>query len=113
MYLLSDAFAFFEEQLQKKLATTPNLKVLIIDGVSIREVDASGNEMLRDYYRRLSESGIHVLFTRLRAPIMEVFKRSHMFDDIGKENFHRNPPDVFRYAWELVASESQQDEPPA
>ena len=105
--------AFFEEQLQKKLATTPNLKVLIIDGVSIREVDASGNEMLRDYYRRLSESGIHVLFTRLRAPIMEVFKRSHMFDDIGKENFHRNPPDVFRYAWELVASDSSRNEPPA
>lgn len=96
--------AFFEEQLQKMLASTPNLKVLIIDGVSIREVDASGNEMLRDYYRRLTESGIDVLFTRLRAPIMEVFKRSHMFDDIGKENFHRNPPDVFRHAWQLVAS---------
>jgi SulP family sulfate permease len=97
--------AFFEEQLQKMLAATPNLKVLIIDGVSIREVDASGNEMLRDYYRRLTESGIDVLFTRLRAPIMEVFHRSHMFDDIGKENFHRNPPDVFRHAWEIVSTD--------
>jgi SulP family sulfate permease len=97
--------AFFEEQLQKMLASTPNLKVLIIDGVSIREVDASGNEMLRDYYRRLTESGISVLFTRLRAPIMEVFKRSHMFDDIGKENFHRKPPDVFRHAWELASAD--------
>ncbi len=97
--------AFFEEQLQKMLASTPDLKVLIIDGVSIREVDASGNEMLRDYFRRLTESGISVLFTRLRAPIMEVFKRSHMFDDIGTENFHRKPPDVFRYAWELVNAE--------
>ncbi|MEE4216820.1 MAG: SulP family inorganic anion transporter [Xanthomonadales bacterium] len=97
--------AFFEEQLQKMLASTPDLKVLIIDGVSIREVDASGNEMLREYFRRLTESGISVLFTRLRAPIMEVFKRSHMFDDIGMENFHRKPPDVFRHAWELVNAE--------
>ena len=99
--------AFFEEQLQKMLAATPNLKVLIIDGVSIREVDASGNEMLRDYYRRLTESGISVLFTRIKAPIMEVFWRSHMFDDIGKENFHRRPPDVFRHAWEIVNAENQ------
>jgi SulP family sulfate permease len=94
--------AFFEEQLQKMLARTPNLKVLIIDGVAINEVDASGNEMLRKYFERLGQSGIDVLFTRLRAPIMDVFKRSHMFADIGKQHFHRRPPDVFNYAWELV-----------
>lgn len=94
--------AFFEEQLQKMLARTPNLKVLIIDGVAINEVDASGNEMLRKYFERLDQSGIDVLFTRLRAPIMDVFKRSHMFADIGKQHFHRRPPDVFNYAWELV-----------
>ncbi len=102
--------AFFEEQLQKMLARTPNLKVLIIDGVAINEVDASGNEMLRKYFERLDQSGIEVLFTRLRAPIMEVFKRSHMFVDIGKQHFHRRPPDVFNYAWELVQTGRDSDE---
>ncbi|MCP4044722.1 MAG: SulP family inorganic anion transporter, partial [Gammaproteobacteria bacterium] len=67
--------AFFEEQLQKLLASSPNLKVLIIDAVSINEVDASGDHMLRDYYRRLTESGIHVLFSRVRKPILEMFGR--------------------------------------
>ena len=100
--------AFFEEQLQKLLASTPHLKVLIIDGVSIREVDASGNEMLRDYYRRLTESGIHVLFTRFKGPIMDVFKRSHMFDDIDANNFHRKPVDVFRHAWELLSDDREE-----
>ena len=102
--------AFFEEQLQKMLARTPNLKVLIIDGVAINEVDASGNEMLRKYFERLGQSGIDVLFTRLRAPIMEVFKRSHMFADIGKQHFHRRPPDVFNYAWELVKTGREANE---
>ena len=102
--------AFFEEQLQKMLARTPNLKVLIIDGVAINEVDASGNEMLRKYFERLGQSGIDVLFTRLRAPIMEVFKRSHMFADIGKQYFHRRPPDVFNYAWELVKTGREANE---
>jgi MFS superfamily sulfate permease-like transporter len=98
--------AFFEEQLQKMLASTPNLKVLIIDAVSINEVDASGNEILRETFKRLSETGIHVLFTRLRAPILEIFKRSHAFQDIGKENFHRKPPDVFAHAWEFIREEN-------
>jgi SulP family sulfate permease len=97
------------------LARAPNLKVLIIDGVAINEVDASGNEMLRKYFERLDQLGINVSFTRLRAPIMDVFKRSHMFVDIGKEHFHRKPPEVFRYAWELVSAgkDEKKDEPPA
>ena len=100
--------AFFEEQLQKMLSQTPNLKVLIIDGVSMREVDASGHEILRESARRLRESGIKVLFTRIRQPVMEVFKRTHMIELIGTDNFHRNPPDVFRRAWELISAEQEE-----
>jgi len=97
--------AFFEEQLHKLLASTPQLKVLIIDAVSINEVDASGDQMLRDYFERLTESGIHVLFTRVRKPIMAMFGRSHTHDDISKEYFHRNPADVFKHAWNLITTD--------
>ncbi len=96
--------AFFEEQLHKVLASSPNLKVLIIDAVSVNEVDASGDQMLRDYYRRLTESGINVLFTRVRKPILKMFERSHMYDDVGRGFFHRNPADVYKHAWELIVA---------
>ena len=99
--------AFFEEQLQKLLASTPQLKVLIIDAVSIAEVDASGDQMLRDYYRRLSESGIHVLFSRVKKPILAMFKRSHMHEDIGEEFFHRNPVDAFTHAWAYIVEDEK------
>ena len=97
--------AFFEEQLHKLLASTPQLKVLIIDAVSINEVDASGDQMLREYYKRLTESGICVLFTRVRKPILEIFERSHMHDDIAKENFYRYPAGAFYYAWDLIVAD--------
>ena len=97
--------AFFEEQLQKLLASTPQLKVLIIDAVSINEVDASGDQMLREYYKRLTQSGIYVLFTRVRKPILEIFERSHMHDDIVKENFYRYPAGAFYYAWDLIVAD--------
>jgi MFS superfamily sulfate permease-like transporter len=96
--------AFFEERLQKLLASSSNLRVLIIDGVSINEVDASGDLMLREYYRRLTESGIDVLFTRIRKPIQETFENSHMYEDVGREFFHRNPEGVYRHAWELIVA---------
>jgi MFS superfamily sulfate permease-like transporter len=97
--------SFFEEQLQKLLASSPDLKVLIIDAVAINEVDASGDRMLRDYYKRLTESGIDVLFTRVKKPIQEMFERSHMYDDVGREFFHRNPANVYQHAWDLVKAE--------
>jgi MFS superfamily sulfate permease-like transporter len=97
--------ALFQEQLQKLLASRAELKVLIIDGVSINDIDASGEEMLRESHKRLTEAGIHVLFTRFRVPIMETFKRSRLFGDIDKNCFHRNPVNAFARAWELLAAD--------
>jgi len=102
--------AFFEEQLHKVLASTPQLKVLIIDAVSINEVDASGDQMLRDYFERLNNSGIYVLFTRVRKPIMHMFSRSHMHDEISLEYFHRNPVNVLKHAWDLVVADSDSEQ---
>ena len=99
--------AFFEEQTQKLLSSTPQLEVLIIDAVSISEVDASGDEMLRGNFRRWTESGLNVLFTRVRTPVMESFRRSHMIDDVGKDNFHRYPSAAFEHAWEMIAARAK------
>ena len=99
--------AFFEEQVQKLLATTPQLKVLIIDGVSINEVDASGEEMLRENYKRLTEAGIYVLFARFKTPIMQIFRRSHMYDDVDRRNFYRNPTNAFTRAWNLLVDSEE------
>ena len=102
--------AFFEEELQKLLASTSQLKVLIIDGISINEVDASGDEMLREYYKRLTESGIRVLFTRIKLPVLEIFKRTRLYDNIGSENFHRRIVDAYSRAWDLVVAGSEPEQ---
>ena len=97
--------SYFEEQLQKLLAARKNLKVLIVDGVSINDLDASGEEMLRQNFRRLQEAGVHVLFTRTKAPIMDIFRRSHLFQDIDEGLFHREPAAAYAHAWELITAE--------
>jgi SulP family sulfate permease len=94
--------SYFEEQLQKLLAEKKKLKVLIIDGVSINDLDASGEEMLRENYKRLRDAGVQILFTRIKSHIMEIFRRSHFFDDVDQTSFHRQPADVFAHAWRIV-----------
>ncbi|MDX1460635.1 MAG: SulP family inorganic anion transporter [Xanthomonadales bacterium] len=100
---------FFEEQVQALLASTPELQVLIIDGVSITDVDASGEMVLRETFKRLQDAGITVLFTRFKRPIMEIFKRTHLRDDIGKEFFHRHPARAYDKAWALLRGKAQSE----
>ena len=102
--------SYFEEQLQK-LAAEKNLQVLIVDNVSVNDLDASGEEMLRENFKRLKDAGIHVLFTRTKSPILEIFKRSHLFQDIDEAFFHPEPADAYAHAWQLVlAAEKEQAE---
>ena len=41
---------------------------------------------------------------------MESFRRSHMIEDVGKDNFHRYPSAAFEHAWELIADEDKQED---
>ena len=93
--------SYFEEQLQK-LAADKNLQVLIVDNVSVNDLDASGEEMLRESFKRLKDAGIQVLFTRTKSPILEIFKRSHLYRDIDEAYFHPEPADAYAHAWRLV-----------
>jgi len=96
--------SYFEEQLQKLLASQKNLEVLIVDNVSINDLDASGEEMLRANFKRLRDAGIHVLFTRTKSSIMDIFRRSHLFQDIDEDRFHAEPAEAYAHAWRLVAA---------
>jgi MFS superfamily sulfate permease-like transporter len=96
--------SYFEEQLQKLLAAEKNLQVLIVDNVSINDLDATGEEMLRENFKRLRNAGINVLFTRTKLPIMEIFKRSHLFQDIDEDYFHLDPASAYEHAWQLVVA---------
>jgi MFS superfamily sulfate permease-like transporter len=99
--------SYFEEQLQKLLAQEKNLQVLIVDNVSINDLDASGEEMLRENFKRLKDAGINVLFTRTKSPILEIFKRSHLFQDIDESYFHPEPAEAYAHAWRLVVEREQ------
>lgn len=94
--------SFFEEQLQGLLSSSEDIRALIIDGVSINDLDASGAEMLRENFRRLSESGVELLFTRLRPPILKTFQRSHLFNVIPRDRFHRKPASAYAHARQLI-----------
>ncbi|MFC1563840.1 SulP family inorganic anion transporter [candidate division KSB1 bacterium] len=82
--------SYLEDQVLEELADLPELEHIIIVGNGINEMDATGVESLFTLVKRLRESGIEVSISGLNDEIMDIFRKTHLFDVMGEEHFFRN-----------------------
>lgn len=94
--------SYLEDKILQLLTRSPNLRFIIIDGVSINEVDASGEEILREICQRMQTINISVLFARFKQPILDMFERTHFISEQGREHFFRKPELALEYAWDKL-----------
>ncbi len=81
--------SYLERELLNAVADKPDLKVLVLDLVGIDQIDATGEEMLTHMAERLNEAGIRFVITRAKFAVVDMLKRSGLYDKIGSENFFR------------------------
>ena len=79
-----------EEKILEQTSTRPKLKYILIVGNAINEIDASGENMLSSLIPRLKEKKFEIFFTGLNDSILDVFKRTGLFNVVGANNFFRN-----------------------
>jgi sulfate permease, SulP family len=88
---------FFEEKVQELLIKRPKMRYLIVEAVSINEVDASGEEMLRSISNSLKQAGVEVLFNRVKTPIKHMLEHTGFVALHGEDKFFRHPQQAFDY----------------
>lgn len=93
---------YMEDMIQKAISQTPDLKFIIIDGVSINSMDATGEEVIREISRRMNSIGIEVVFARMKKPILEMLENTHFISAHGRELFFRKIDLALSYAWEKL-----------
>jgi MFS superfamily sulfate permease-like transporter len=79
-----------EEKILEQTSTRQKLKYILIVGNAINEIDASGESMLSTLIPRLKESHFEIYFTGLNDSILDVFKRTGLYEVVGADNFFRN-----------------------
>jgi SulP family sulfate permease len=80
---------YFKEQLEKlELESGKKLNQIIIDAIGINEVDASAVRGIKDLVSSYKERDINVIFTGVKGPVRDMFKRSGLDDTIGPERFY-------------------------
>lgn len=78
--------AYFEDSILEAVADHPEARFLLVVGGGINRIDASGEEVIRHLVERLSDSGITVIFSALKKPVLDAMRATGLYERIGKEN---------------------------
>jgi len=79
--------AYFEDIILEAHAKFPDAKTILIVGSGINEMDASGEEKIREIVKRLREVGVQLAFSSLKHQVLQIMQKSGLIDVLGKEAF--------------------------
>ncbi|WP_132972576.1 SulP family inorganic anion transporter [Thiogranum longum] len=96
---------YFEDKILEKVSLYPDLKFVIVDAGGINQIDATGEEMLVELSKRLSESGIELLIARMKRQFMDTLRRTGDIDCLGEERFFARVQNALDYAWEKLGND--------
>ena len=101
--------AYFETKLLELISNNKELKYIIVDVASIVQVDASGEQVLRNLVESCSDSGVEIIFARTDRLEAELY-RSGFKKRFGENRFFDLRADALKHVWhELEANEQEQE----
>jgi MFS superfamily sulfate permease-like transporter len=80
--------AYFEDIILEAHSEYPGAEVILVVGSGINEMDASGEEKVREVAKRLGDVGVILAFSGLKHQVWKVFVRSGLVDQLGKNAFY-------------------------
>jgi SulP family sulfate permease len=81
---------YLEDVILDTAASMPELRHILIVGNGINELDASGEVLLSQLVSRLRERDIDLSFTGVNDHVLDVMKRTHLYEKIGEDHFFYN-----------------------
>ncbi len=104
--------SYLEDQVLEMTATMPELKHVLLVGNPINDLDASAEEMLASLIDKLRNAGYDVSITGLNDQILDVMKRTHLYEKVGEENLYRNVQQALQSIHARAHEGSQEKECP-
>ncbi|MDH4284742.1 MAG: SulP family inorganic anion transporter [Gallionellaceae bacterium] len=82
--------SYFEDTILEAVASNPEAKYLLVVGNGINQLDASGEEVIRNLAQRLRSSGITVVFSGLKKQVLDLMRLTGLFTLIAENNIFAN-----------------------
>jgi SulP family sulfate permease len=99
---------YFEDKVLEQVAEGgQELKFIIVDGGSINQLDATGEEVLGHLVERLHAQGIELLVAQMKKQFMDTLRRTGVIHHIGEERFFARVEDALEHAWARLGAEHE------
>ncbi len=79
---------YFENEIIKYLSEHPYITHIIFSANGINDIDSTGEELLESFVDTLKQSKKHVSFAVVKYQVMEIFKKTGLYESIGARNFY-------------------------
>ena len=79
--------AYFEDILLEAHADFPKAKKILVIGSGINEIDASGEEKIRELAARLNKAGVTLVFSGLKHQVRRALEASGLVEELGRASF--------------------------
>ncbi len=80
--------SYLEDEINNRIMTGKKMKHIILAANGINDIDASGEEALSLIVDRLRSGGCDISFSGVNESVMNVFKRTHLFEKIGLDHIY-------------------------
>ncbi len=88
--------SYLEDQIRHRRRIKKQLKHIIIGAEGISDIDASGQETLALIVERVRSAGIDISLSGVHEAVMQVLKRTHLFNRIGADHFYPSMKNAIR-----------------
>ncbi len=109
-FSFNNAEYFKEFILKKSEKENRPVKAVIIDGISINDLDTTAIEALEIVVQSLHELDIDLHFAGLKGPIRDIMMRSGLARKLGGTHFHMSPHQAVKYILEKWAKKTGEEE---
>ncbi len=82
--------AYFEDMILEARRKFPHARAILVIGSGVNEIDASGEEKVREIAERLCEDGVELIFSGLKHQVKSVLEQCGIVDSLGETAFYKN-----------------------
>jgi MFS superfamily sulfate permease-like transporter len=88
--LTFSAVAYFEDIVIEAVGDFPDAQAILVVGSGINEIDASGDERVREVAKQLRGRGVELYFSGLKHQVRSIFERTGLVEELGRDRFFPN-----------------------
>ena len=88
--------AYFEDIILEANADFPKARTILVIGSGINEIDASGEEKIREVAERLKKVGVKLVFSGLKHQVRSILQKGGVCEDLGRDAFYPDKETALR-----------------